>query len=311
VARLLLRVMAPVSAPRQTLPASTYLVTRRCTQRQFLLRPSALVNQIFAYCVALAAERTGVLVHALCVLSDHWHGVLTDVQGRLPEFEETVHKLVAKCVNASLGRWENLWSSEAPSAVRLEDDGAVLDRIVYTLCNPTAAGLVAFGKEWPGLRTRPRDIAGSETVIRRPAVFFREDGATPETVVLRIVPPVIEGMTGAEVAAEIETRVAERERELRDEAARTGRSFLGRRAVLEQEPSGSPTSREPHRKLSPRVAAADPAVRIAAIARIKQFLLDYRGAFLKWKRGIRDVLFPHGTYALRLHAAVPCAPPDG
>ena len=298
-------------APREILPGSCYLVTRRCTQRQFLLRPSAMVNQIFAYCIALAAERTGVLVHALCVLSDHYHGVFTDVFGRLPEFEEIVHKLVAKSINASLDRWENLWSSEAPSAVRLEDDGAVLDKIVYTLCNPTAAGLVAFGKEWPGLRTRPRDIAGTETVIRRPDVFFRKDGPTPETVVLRIVPPAIDGMSGAQIADEIEARVEARERELRDEAARTGRSFLGRRAVLEQSPLASPTTREPRRRLSPRVAAADPAVRIGAIARIKQFLLDYRDAFLKWKRGIRDVLFPHGTYALRLHAAVPCAPPDG
>jgi len=300
-----------VSAPRQTLPSSTYLVTRRCTQRLFLLRPSALVNQIFAYCVALAAERTGVLVHAFCVLSNHWHGVFTDVQGRLPEFEEIAHKLVAKCVNASLGRRENLWNSEAPSAVRLEDDGAILDKIVYTLCNPTAAGLVAFGKEWPGSRTRPCDIAGLETVIRRPDVFFREDGPTPEAVVLRIVPPVIDGMTGAQIAAEIETRVTARERELRDAAARAGRSFLGRRAVLDQNPLGSPETCEPRRTLSPRVAAADPSVRIHAIARIKQFLLDYRAAFLKWRRGIREVLFPHGTYALRLHAAVPCAAPDG
>ncbi len=300
-----------MSAPRQTLPASTYLVTRRCTQRQFLLRPSAVVNQIVAYCIGLAAERTGVLVHALCVLSDHYHGVFTDVFGRLPEFEEIAHKLIARCVNASLGRWENLWSAEAPSAVRLEDDGAVLDKIVYTLCNPTAAGLVAFGKEWPGQRTRPRDIAGTQTVIRRPGVFFREDGPTPETVVLRIVPPAIEGMTPEQIASEIETRVETRERELRDEAARAGRSFLGRRGVLGQSTDASPKTREPRRKLSPRVAAADPAVRIDAIARIKQFLLDYRDALLKWKRGIRDVLFPNGTYALRLHHAVACAPPDG
>jgi len=300
-----------LSLPRQTLAASRYFVTRRCTQRQFLLRPCPRTNQIFSYCLALAAERTGVLVHAFCVMSDHWHGDFTDIQGRLPEFEEILHKLVAKCVNASLGRWENLWSAEAPSAVRLEDDGAVLDKIVYTLCNPTAAGLVAFGKEWPGLRTPPRAIAGSETTIRRPDVFFREDGPTPEAVVLRIVPPAIEGMTGAQVAAEIERRVDARERELRDEAARAGRPFLGRRAVLEQDPFATPMTREPRRKLSPRVAAADPAVRIDAISRMKQFVLDYRDAFLKWKRGIRDVLFPHGTYALRLHAAVPCAPPDG
>src|SRR5262245_1087303 len=98
-----------VSQARQVLPGSTYLVTRRCTQRQFRLRPSALTNQIVAYCLALAADRTGVLLHAVCVLSDHWRGVVSDPQARLPEFLGYYHKLVAKAVNASLGRWENLW----------------------------------------------------------------------------------------------------------------------------------------------------------------------------------------------------------
>ena len=38
-----------MTAPRQVLPGTTYLVTRRCAQRQFLLRPSKLVNEIFSY----------------------------------------------------------------------------------------------------------------------------------------------------------------------------------------------------------------------------------------------------------------------
>ncbi len=136
-----------MSAPRQIIPGSAVFVTRRCTQRQFLLRPSELTNQIFAYCLALAAAQTGVAVHAFCVLSDHWHGILSDPEGRAPEFLEIAHKLMAKCINASLGRWENLWSSEQPSIVCLEDDEALLEKIVYTLCNPTAAGLVAHGHE--------------------------------------------------------------------------------------------------------------------------------------------------------------------
>jgi len=34
-------------APRQIVPGSTYLVTRRCSQRQFLLLPSKTVNRVF------------------------------------------------------------------------------------------------------------------------------------------------------------------------------------------------------------------------------------------------------------------------
>jgi REP element-mobilizing transposase RayT len=92
-----------VSLPRPIVPGSIYLVARRCTQRQFLLKPTPLTSQIFEYCLAVAAERTGVRVHAACVLSNHWHAVVSDPHGRLPVFTELLHKYVAKAVNASLG----------------------------------------------------------------------------------------------------------------------------------------------------------------------------------------------------------------
>jgi REP element-mobilizing transposase RayT len=120
-----------MTAPRRVLPGSTYLVTRRCTQRQFLLRPSALVNQTFTYCLAYAASQTGVLVHAYCALSNHFHAVVTDPDARLPEFMACLDKLVSKCVNASLGRWESLWSSDHYSAPELIEPEDVFDKLVY------------------------------------------------------------------------------------------------------------------------------------------------------------------------------------
>jgi len=73
-----------VSFPRPVLEGTTYMITRRTTQRQFLLKPSALTNQIFLYCLAVAAERTSVVLHAVCVLSNHYHLVATDPLGRIP-----------------------------------------------------------------------------------------------------------------------------------------------------------------------------------------------------------------------------------
>jgi len=43
--------------PRQVLPRQFYLITRRCTQRQFLLRPDAATNNAFLYCLIHAALR--------------------------------------------------------------------------------------------------------------------------------------------------------------------------------------------------------------------------------------------------------------
>jgi hypothetical protein len=115
--------------------------------------------------------------------------VVTDPDARLPEFLHWVHKHVAKCINASYGRWENLWASEAPSAVRLEDDDDVLDKIAYTLANPVSAALVERGTHWPGLRTAPAELAGHTIRVERPPVFFREHGPMSEAVTLRIVRP--------------------------------------------------------------------------------------------------------------------------
>jgi hypothetical protein len=60
---------AAVAHPRRIVPHETYLITRRCYQRTFRLRPCAKTNAIFLYCLALAMEKTGVLVHAACVMS--------------------------------------------------------------------------------------------------------------------------------------------------------------------------------------------------------------------------------------------------
>ncbi|MEO8899932.1 MAG: hypothetical protein ABI627_00275 [Polyangiaceae bacterium] len=140
-----------VTVPRQIIPGRFYLVTRRCTHRQFLLRPSRLTNQIVRYSLALAASQSGIVLHAACVMSNHWHGVVSDPDGRLPEFLERFHRLVARAQNASLGRWENFWSSDKASAVLLVSEAGVLEKIAYTLANPTVAGLVHSPFEWPGV----------------------------------------------------------------------------------------------------------------------------------------------------------------
>jgi hypothetical protein len=58
--------------PRYVLPESYCFVTRRCTQRKFLLKPSKAANRAFEYCLAWAAQQTGVKVLFCVVLSKHY-----------------------------------------------------------------------------------------------------------------------------------------------------------------------------------------------------------------------------------------------
>jgi putative transposase len=82
---------------------------------------------------------------------------------------------------------------------------------------------------------------------------------------------------------------------------------LGVAAVLAQKPSARPAPGEPRRMLNPRIAARDKWKRIEALARLRQFLTDYRAAWERFRRGVRNVVFPAGTYLLRIRLGVPCA----
>lgn len=289
-----------MTAPRQVLPGASYLVTRRCTQRQFLLRPGKLLDQTFLYLLALAARRFGVRIHAFCVLSNHYHLVLTDPHARLPAFCQFLDGLAARALNALHGRWESFWAPDSYSAVALATPQDILDKAAYTLANPVAAGLVRSAREWPGLWSGP-DRVGTAIVAPRPRHFFDPKGQLPESVKLELTAPP--GFASAEEFREaLRNALSEREA-----AERKDKAFLGASRVLAQLPTARPKPNEPRRGLNPRVAARDKWKRIEALGRLVGFLSAYREAWEARRAGKRTAVFPAGTYLLRVLHGVPCA----
>lgn len=294
-----------MTVPRQVLPGTTYLVTRRCFHRQFLLRPSATTNEIFLYVLAIAARRFGVELHAFCVLSNHFHLVVTDPDARLPAFEQYLDSLVARALNASLGRWEAFWAPSSYSAVALVSPEDVLDKAAYVLANPVAAGLVRRGREWPGLWSNPAAVGGPALLAKRPSIFFRPKGRMPESLELTLTPPP--GFSSAEDFTEqLAAAVAEREENALNALRSRGLAPLGATRVLAQKPFGNPAPGEPRRMLNPRIAARDKWKRIEALGRLVEFLRAYRAAWRLFRAGVRDVLFPPGTYWLRVAHGARC-----
>ena len=182
-----------------------------------------------------------------------------------------------------------------------------LAKAVYTLTNPVAAGLVTEHHHWPGVisvlarMARPR-------VYKRPVGFFRENGPLPRHATLTIAPlPALAHASQEQYLATLRAAVTAREAELARERQRAGRSVLGRRQVLRQSAFGSPGNAEPRRQPSPRVAGGNKWARIEALARLRSFLAGYREAWLQWRAGARGVVFPFGTYGLRVYAGVCCA----
>jgi REP element-mobilizing transposase RayT len=295
------------------LPNTTYLLTRRCIGRQFLLKPSKFTNQVLLYCLAVAADKYNILVHAFTALSNHYHLAATDPDGNLPEFMRYLNEFTAKAMNAHWGRWESFFAPGSYSAVKLLDADAVMDKLVYTITNPVDARLVPHSHQWPGICLQPSDM-GKTLTVKRPWKLFRKDGPMPKAVTLRIVPPPphlrdeIEPCDETAFIASLAENVAAQEARLRKQAASAKKQFMGRKRVLAQHHTDTPWSQEPRRRLNPRIAGRDAQRRIEAIAQMKDFIAEYHRAWEKFRDGVRDTLFPHGTYALRLYQGVQCAP---
>ena len=293
---------ARVSAPRPVFPGRFLFVTRRCTQREFLLRPDEPTNNAFTYLLAEAAKRFEMIPVLAQMMSNHHHTVLYDRHGHDVEFREHFHKMLAKSQNALRGRWENFWSSEEPCVVEVVTTEDLLDKLVYTATNPVLDGLVEKVHHWPGPPFLHALLNGTRMRARRPKHFFREEGTMPAEVELELgLPEDFEGKE--DLLIELRRRIALVEETHARERIRTGRRVVGRRTVLRQSWRDRPTTREPRRNLRPRVAAKSKWVRIATLQRNKQWEAEYKQARLLWLAGF-EVEFPHGTYWLKRFANV-------
>jgi len=182
----------------------------------------------------------------------------------------------------------------------------VVRKVAYVLANPVSAGLVRTAHEWPGLWTAPEQLGSATLVALRPKVFFSPNGDMPERAELVLTTPA-----GFSSAAEFQALVRAALDELEEDKRREigARRFLGPERVRRQSAFACPAPGEPRRELNPRIAARDKWRRIEALGRLVGFLRAYRSAWHAWRNGARDVLFPAGTYQLRLEHRVRCAVP--
>ncbi|PIE19366.1 MAG: hypothetical protein CSA65_02740 [Proteobacteria bacterium] len=287
-----------MTKPRRIIKGKTYMLTRRCTQRSLFLKPSPAVNQLILYCLALAAERKGVFVHAFMVLGNHYHLIVTDPDRQVPDFMHDMNMLIAARLNAHYGRSENFWKVGSYSAVELIERNDILAKIVYALQNPVAAGLVSTYEQWPGAFSRPKEMLGSERVIERPKAFFSERSSLPEVVTLTFYPPPNVGCEERFVA-DVEGVLAAVEAQHRERMFSSGGRFLGRRGVLAQRHTDQPQSEEEESDINPRVACGDKWKRIETLRGLQAFYEAHEQARLRLKAGETPVEFPEGTYRRR------------
>jgi REP element-mobilizing transposase RayT len=286
---------ANMTMPRRIVPGFTYLVTRRCTQREFLLRPGDETNNAFIYCLALAAQLCGIDVHGYVASSNHYHSVVTDREGRLPAFLEYFHKLMAKHQNALFGRNENMWSSERTSVVQLVCPEDAMAKLVYTLANPVKDQLVEKVHHWPGAISYHACLHGKPITATKPNRFFRAGGRLKKEVQLVCVP-----LPGFDCDLEAYRRRLAQELDAVELAAAelrewNGSRVIGRKEILSQSHTDRPTSIRKKTGINPQIAALDPKHRMLALKEFRQFRCAYQTARRLWLSD-KAHLFPFGTW---------------
>jgi hypothetical protein len=110
-----------------------------------------------------------------------------------------------------------------------------------------------------------------------------------------------------DIVARLRVQIAAIEAQHAAERVKTGRRVLGRRRVLRQSWRDSPDTFEPRRNRRPRVAARSKWARVASLQRNREWLVSYREARARLLAG-KPVVFPLGTYWLRVYANVPTEP---
>jgi REP-associated tyrosine transposase len=300
-----------MTQPREVLPGKMLMITRRCARRSFYLRPEAGISQLLEYLLAVGAEKHGIKIIGIVVMSSHIHIIVYAPHGNHPCFTQWFNGLIARAGNCYRQRYDSFWAGEQVNVVELADADATLDELVYVAANPVEALLVEHGRDWPGVRSNPQSYLAAPKPVRRPDFFFSDDGPMPEVAYLRYeIPPTHGHIEAQDFAKLLADRIADREAELRNDAREAGKSFLGARGVMKQDWRSQPRRpdvRGPD-KIRPNVAASDKLTRMSIIARIKGFRAAYHAAREAYIDGDTSVVFPAGTWAPKRRFGIACAP---
>lgn len=295
-----------MTPPRRHIAGQVVLLTRRCFQRRFFLRPDNFINNVISFETARASVRHSQAVHASMAMSNHIHQVSTDTTGKRSDFMRDAMREISRARNWHLKRRDSLWDGRPFGDTVLLKRETIERKLLYTWLNPVQAGLVRRAKDWPGFKILPKHW-GKRLRIKRPDFYYGRN--TPEYIEFTPMPPPgYDEMTLEEVRTHFETLLKNAEDEIHKKWPKNKR-VRGALRICKINPFACPKTPSPLRELSPRFACKDSETLQLAIQRYKDFVDDYQRQRLKWMKG-KKVEFPCGTVQLRRRAPIRCKPPD-
>jgi REP element-mobilizing transposase RayT len=288
---------------RRQEPGQYYLITTRCHQARFFLRPDSQLNAAVLEWLARGQKRfPNIRIHAVCVMSNHLHLVLRDEASELAPWASYVLGNLARAVNRIRGRSGSFFERRY-SAEPILDIEALHDRLVYVVTNPVKASLCERASQWAGVLLYAPDQQRKEIPVSwvdrdayrqaKPrggdAPLDRKAFGVAGTLVVDPI-PAFDGPGAATVAASIEAR----ERELAVEQRKARRLTLSPARVLAQHWHDAP--KRPERSARPLCHATDPAIRATFKKSFQEFMTVFWEASQRLRDGVSRVEFPAWSF---------------
>jgi putative transposase len=202
------------------------------------------------------------------------------------------------------------------------------EHAVYILANAVRANLVERTSEWLAPNSysleygevvtaqQPKRGLWSDKVAhaerkasrRSKRARYAVKSKLPQVAHFKLVrPPIRPELSDAELRAAIRAEVTKVEDALIAERRRTGRQVMGWKRVVAKHYLEIPNGTEEYFGVRPTFSGDDEASRHKARNRRRRFLADYYAARDRFFAGVRDVVFPFGTWLMKRVFKVNCA----
>ena len=296
-----------MTQPRRHIAGQIAMLTRRCSQRRYFLRPDDYINDVLPFEMGKAAERHGQQVYAAMAMSNHVHFGVGDTTGERSKFMQDVMSGIARARNRDLERTGHFWEAGSYGDTVLLDEDSIERKLLYIWLNPVRAGLVERAEDWPGFKILPRHW-GETIRIEKPGKFYGRNN--PDVVeFVPQPPPGFEHMELEDVKAYFEDLLQFAEDEIAALRRERQLSVRGPAAIKAVEPRGRPKTKAPFRTLNPRFATRNHELMAWAKASYRAFCDRYETMRQRWVAGTKNVRFPCGTVQLKRCAPIRCKTP--
>lgn len=296
-----------MTQPRRHIAGQVALLTRRCFERRYFLRPDNYINDVIPFEVGKACKRHGQHVYAAVAMSNHVHFAVGDTTGDRSDFMRDAMSGIARARNRHLERRSFFWDSGSYGDTVLLDRDAIERKLLYIWLNPVRAGLVERASDWPGFKILPKHW-GKKLRVEKPDEFYGR--RNPDAVEFTPQPPPgYEEMSLEETRKHFEDLLRRAEDEIHAARAKQNIQFSGRAAVLAENPFDHPKTAAPMGRINPRFASKDSALLSSAIDSYRAFVKRYETKRQRWVAGRKRVTFPCGTVSLRRCAPIKCDDP--